>query len=100
VAKPQKFTVLEEQTDSVDEGAVDDAATMTNESVRRRIARWEVLGTSDLEVIAEPAGCTFEKETTCSWDLLKTFDQDVVIEQTDCVVEQEKPCCVGSAIST
>jgi len=97
---PQKVTVLEEQTDSVDEGAVDDAATMTKESVRRRIASWEVRGTSDHEITTETAGCMFEKETTCSWDLLKTFDQDVVTEQTDCVVEEEKPCCVGSAIST
>jgi hypothetical protein len=99
MAKPQKITMLEEQTDSADEGAVAVAATMTKESVRRRIARWEVRGISDHEDIIEDTGCVFEKETFCSWDLLKTFDQDVVIEQTDCALEEEMPCCVGSAIS-
>jgi hypothetical protein len=98
VVKPHYTPMFEEQTDSADDGAVDVAAQ--KESVRRRIARWEVRGTRDQDAIVEHTGSVLVKETSCSWDLLKTFDQDVIIEQTDCVSEEEMPCFVGNAVST
>merc|ERR1712007_341878 len=98
VVKPHYMPMFEEQTDSADDGAVDVAAQ--KESVRRRIARWEVRGTRDQDAIVEHTESVLVKETSCSWDLLKTFDQDVMIEQTDCVSEEEMPCFVGNAVST
>jgi hypothetical protein len=83
MAKPQKITTVEEQTDSADDGAVD---------VAGRIARWEVRGTRDNDVIIEHTGCVLEKETSCLWDLFKTFDEDVIIEQTDSALQDGK-CC-------
>merc|ERR1712007_379842 len=90
-AKHQNFTVLEEQTDSADDSAVDVVAPMTKESVRRRIARWEVRGTHDHDAIIEHTESVFEKEMSCSWDLSKAFDYDVIIDQTDCALEEDMP---------
>jgi hypothetical protein len=92
MAKPHKITMVEEHTDSADDGAVDAAAPMTEENVRRRIARWEVRGTCDHDAIRERTGCLLEKETSCSWDLLKTFDEEVIIDKTDSALEDGK-CC-------
>jgi hypothetical protein len=100
VVKPHDLPMFEEQTDSADDGAVDVVDPITKESVRRRIARWEVRGTRDQDAVVEHTGSVLEKETPCSWDLLKTFDQDMIIDQTDCASEKEMHCFVGNLIST
>jgi len=91
MAKPQSMAMLEKETDSAGD-AGDGAAQMMKKSVRRRIARWEVRGTRDHDVIVEGTGCTLEREKSCWWDLLETFDQDVIIEQTDCALKRR---CFG-----
>jgi len=90
-AKPQSMAMLEKETDSAGD-AGDGAAQMMKKSVRRRIARWEVHGTRDHDVIVEGTGCTLEREKSCWWDLLETFDQDVIIEQTDCALKRRCFC--------
>jgi len=100
VVKPHNLPMSEEQTDSADDGAVDVADQITKESVRRRIARWEVRGTRDQDAVVEHPGSALEKETSCAWDLLKTFNQDMMIDETDCASEDEMHCFVGSLIST
>jgi len=93
--KPHNLPMSEEQTDSADDGAVDVADQITKESVCRRIARWEVRGTRDQDVVVEHTGSALEKETSCAWDLLKTFNQDMMIDETDCASEEEMHCFVG-----
>jgi len=92
MAKSQEITMVEEPTDSADDGAEDAAAAMTKENVRGRIARWEVRGTCDHDAVREHTRCLLEKETSCLWDLLKTIDEDVVTEQTDSALEAGT-CC-------
>lgn len=98
-AKHRNSTVLEEQTDSADDSAVD-VPPMTKESVRRRVARWEVRGTHDHDAIIEHTESVFKKEISCSWDLFKALEYDVTTDQTDCVLEEDMPYFVGSTIST
>jgi len=85
MANPQEISMVEEPTDSADDGAEDAAAAMTKENVRGRIARWQVRGTCDHDAVRE-------HETSCLWDLLKTVDEDVVTEQTDSALEAGM-CC-------
>jgi len=102
VVKPHNLPMFEEQTDSADDGAVDGVDPTTKESVRRRIARWEVRGTRDQNSVVEQTGSVNEEETSYSWDLLKTFNQDMIIDQTDsasCASEEEMHCFVGNLIS-
>lgn len=98
-AKHRNSTVLEEQTDSADDSAVD-VPPMTKESVRRRVARWEVRGTHDHDAIIEHTESVFKKEISCSWDLFKALEYDVTTDQTDCALEEDMPYFVGSTIST
>jgi hypothetical protein len=103
VVKPHNLPMFEEQTDSADDGAVDVVDPTMKESVRRRIARWEVRGTRDQDTVVEQTVSVNEKETSYSWDLLKTFDQDMIIDQTDCAScasEEEMHCFVGNLVST
>merc|ERR1712107_494412 len=98
--KQENFTMFEE-TDSADVGVVHDVvAPKMKESVRRRIARWEVRETNDYDAIVEHTECAFKKDAFCPQDLLKTFDYDLTVEQTDCVLDEKTSLIVGSAIGT
>merc|ERR1712137_1507150 len=72
-AEFQNITILEEQTDSGDAGAMDGVVTTSKENVRRRIARWEAR---------------------------EINDHDQIIEQTDSTLEEGLACFVGSNMNT
>jgi len=99
-AEFQNITILEEQTDSGDAGAMDGVVTTSKENVRRRIARWEAREMNDHGATTEHTECAFQEDMSCSWDQLKLIDHDQIIEQTDSTLEEGLVCFVGSNMNT